>query len=90
MKTFSESNTQAFFELLRAGLWEKEARLSEYDSIDYAAIMQMAEEQSVVGLITAGLEQVKDVKIPQAMLLKFVGATLQIEQRYKAMNEFVA
>ena len=81
---------QAFFELLRAGLWEKEARLSQFDNINYAAIMRMAEGQSVVGLITTGLEQVTDVKIPQPIVLQFVGATLQIEQRNKSMNAFVA
>ena len=86
----TDKNLQVFFELLKAGLWEKEVRLSEYGDIDYAAVMKMAEEQSVVGLITAGLEQIKDVKIPQEWTLQFIGSTLQIEQQNKAMNEFVA
>jgi len=81
---------QAFFTLLRAGLWEKEALLSSTETPDYSAIYNMAEEQSVMGLITAGLEQVKDVKVPQEVLLQFIGAALQIEQRNKLMNEFVA
>ena len=86
----TDKNIQVFFELLRAGLWEKEVRLAHYNDVDLSAIMKMAEEQSVVGLITAGLEQVKDVKIPQEWTLQFIGGTLQIEQRNKAMNEFVA
>lgn len=81
---------QVFFELLKAGLWEKEARLSQFDDIDYSAILKMAEEQSVVGLETAGLEQVEDVKVPKEILLQFIGSTLKIEQQNKAMNEFVA
>lgn len=85
-----DKNQEAFFELVRAGLWEKEARLSQFDKIDYAAIMRLAEEQSVVGLVTAGLEQVKDSKVPQKWTLQFIGGTLQIEQHNKAMNEFVA
>ena len=85
-----ENNKQAFFALLRAGLWERDCSLSEYGEIDYAAILRMAEEQSVVGLITAGLDLVKDVKIPQEWTLQFIGSTLQIEQRNKAMNEYVA
>lgn len=85
-----DSNKKAFFELLRAGLYEKEARLSQFDNIDYAAILQLAEEQSVVGLVTAGLEHVTDVKVPQAWVLQFVGETLQIEQQNKDMNAFVA
>lgn len=85
-----DNNIQAFFELLRAGLWEKEARLSQYNVLDYPAIMRLAEEQSVFGLITAGLEHVADVKVPQESLLQFIGSTLQIEQQNKAMNVFVA
>ena len=79
-----------FFELLKAGLWETEAQLSLFGEIDYSAIYNIAEEQSVVGLITAGLEQVKDAKVPQEWTLQFIGATLQIEQQNNAMNEFVA
>ena len=80
---------QAFFELLRAGLWEKEAQLASYEGIDYAAIMRMAEEQSVVGLLTAGVSHVIGVKVPQEWTLQFIGSTLQVEQRNRAMNTFV-
>ena len=83
-------NQEVFFELLRAGLWEKEARLSRYNSIDYAAIMQLAEEQSVVGLIAAGLGHVSDVKVPKEELLQFVGLSLKLEQQNKDMNVFLA
>lgn len=85
-----DNNLQAFLELLRAGLWEKEARLSQYKEINYAAVMRLAEEQSVVGLVTAGLERVADVKVPKEVVLQFVGNTLQIEQRNRAMNDYVA
>lgn len=83
-------NQQVYFALVKAGLWEKEARLSQFNNIDYSAIMKMAEEQSVVGLVTAGLELISDVTAPKDLLLRFVGSTLQIEQQNKAMNEFVA
>lgn len=85
-----DNNTLAFFELVRAGLWEKEAKLGQFKGIFFSAIMQQAEEQSVVGLVTAGLEHVVDVKVPKEVLLHFIGGTLQIEQQNKAMNEFVA
>lgn len=90
MNLYVDKNQQAFLELLRAGLWEIDARLSEYNNIEYEAIMKMAEEQTVVGLVTAGLERVSDVTVPKEMLLQFIGSTLQIEQRNKAMNEYVA
>ena len=86
----TDINQEVFFELLKAGLWEKETRLSQYNNIDYSAIMNLAEEQSVFGLVTAGLEHISDVTVPKDVLLQFIGRTLQIEQQNKAMNEFVA
>ena len=85
-----DKNQQAFFELLRAGLWEKDVRLSPYKVIDYSAIMRFAEEQSVVGLVAAGIEHVIDVKVPQVWALQFAGQAIQLEQRNKAMNAFIA
>lgn len=85
-----DNNTQAFFALVKAGLWEQNVRLSQYNNIDYSAIMRMAEEQSIIGLVTAGLEIVSDVKIQKEVLLQFVGSTLQIEKQNKAMNAFIA
>lgn len=84
-----DNNTQAFFELVRAGLWEKEVRIEKYGIIDYGAIFQLATEQSIVGLVACGLEYVADVNVPHELALQFVGQTLQIEQRNKTMNEFV-
>lgn len=85
-----DNNQKAFFELLRAGLWEKEARLSDFKVIDYYSILLLAEEQSVVGLVTAGLERISDVKKSKDVVRQFVGNTLQIEHRNKEMNDFVA
>lgn len=93
-----DNNILAFFELVRAGLWAKEARLSQFNNINYANILQLAEEQSVVGLVTAGLEHIdvrgqkEDVRCrpSQDMMLQFVGETLQIEQQNKDMNAYLA
>lgn len=79
-----------FYALLQAGLWEKDVQLLQYGRIDFKEVIQLAEEQSVVGLVTAGLEHVKDAKIPHDKLIPLIGRTLQIEQRNKAMNEFIA
>lgn len=80
----------AFFELVRAGLWEKEARLLQFGDVDYEEVMHLAEEQSLVGLVTAGLEHVVDVKVPQEDLLQFIGQTIQLEQCNNEMNSFIA
>ena len=79
----------AFFVLLRAGLWEKDACLSAYEVIDFKNILQLSQEQSVEGVIAAGVEHVKDMKIPQEISLCLVGDSLQLEQRNKQMNEFL-
>lgn len=75
--------------MVKAGLWEKEFQLLPYSELDYSAIYKMAERQGVVGLVTAGFEQVTDTKIPQSALT-FAGSTIQMEQRNKAMNQFIA
>jgi len=83
-------NFKVFFLLLQAGLWEKDVQLLKYGRIDFKKVMQQAEEQSVVGLVTAGLEHVIDTKMSHESLVPFIGRTLQIEQRNKAMNDFIA
>lgn len=84
------NNQQAFFALVRAGLWEKEVRLLPYGKVDYDEVMRLAQEQAVIGLVAAGLEHVADVKIPQVWALRFAGAAIQMEQKNKAMNAFIA
>lgn len=85
-----DKNVSALFCLIKSGLWEQGIQLSALEDIDYDEIFRLAEEQSVLGLVTAGMEHVRDVKIPQEVLLQFIGSTLQIEQQNHNMNEFVA
>lgn len=87
--TKSDNNQQAFFALVRAGLWEKEVRLLPYEDIKWQEVYRLANEQSVLGLVLAGLEH-SDVKPPQVLLLQWIGEVQQIEQRNKAMNGFIA
>ena len=75
--------------LVQAGLWEKDVRLSSYPKVDFPLVYQWAEEQSVVGLVTAGLEHVQDVQIPKDIVLTFVGNALQLEQRNSAINTYI-
>lgn len=84
-----DKNYEAFLTLLKAGLWEKETRLSMYDNLDFNDVYRLAEEQSVVGVVAAGLEHVIDLKAPRDLSLKFAGQTLQLEQRNLAMNKFI-
>ncbi len=85
-----DNNQQAFFALVRAGLWEREVRLAPFEKIDYQEVYRLAEEQSVLGLVTAGLDHIVDVKAPQEEVLQFVGNSLQLEQTNLLMNGYVA
>ena len=84
-----DNNTQAFFSLVRSGLWEQEVQLSFFDKINFGKVLNLAEEQSVVGLVAAGLEHVIGIKVPKEDILQFVGQALQLEQRNQAMNFFI-
>lgn len=90
----TNTNTKAFYELMRAGLWKQEVLPFQFDNIDFAEVYRLAEEQSVVGLIANGIDrfkfQVPSFKIPQEWALQFIGQTLQLEQQNQAMNAFVA
>ncbi len=80
---------RAFFALLRAGLWEHEVQVSLYGEADFEAMFQLAEEQSIVGLIAAGLEHITDRPPQKQEVLRFVGEAMQLEQRNSAMNYFI-
>lgn len=85
-----DKNKQAFFALVRAGLWEQDVQLALFGQIDFNEVYWLAEKQSVVGLVAAGIEHVVDAKVPQDVALTFAGSTLQLEQQNIAMNGFVA
>ena len=82
-------NKEAFLALVRAGLWEQEAKLLPLGAIDFLQVLTLAEEQSAVGLVAAGIEQVKDIRVQTEHVLQFVGQALQLEQRNVAMNQFI-
>lgn len=86
MKRYS---TEAFFSLVRAGLWETEARLLPFKEVDPSQALKLAEGQAVVGLVAAGLEHVVDVNLPKEEVLLFVGEALKLEHKNLAMNRFV-
>lgn len=84
-----DNNTQAFLALVRAGLWEQDVRLLPYQDIEWQEVYRLATEQSVLGLLLAGLEH-SDVKPPKELLLQWIGEVQTIEQRNIAMNLFIA
>ena len=85
-----DNNSKAFFALVRAGLWEQDVQLASFGQIDFNIIYRLAEDQSVVGLVAAGVEHVVGNRVPQEVALQLAGQTLQLEQRNQLMNVFVA
>ena len=91
----SESAINAFFALVRAGLWANtpvhDSWFTIYDSekVEWEEVYQLAEEQSVIGLVLAGIEH-SNVKPPQELLLQWIGEVQMLEQQNKAMNQFIA
>lgn len=104
------NNQQAFLELVRAGLWEdypvhgeglmvlgqakRQGRANGSSDVDWQKVYQLAEEQSVVGLVLAGIDwfKVHDLRftIPQEVLLQWIGEVQMIEQQNTAMNQYIA
>lgn len=84
-----DNSDKAFFELLRAGLWESEVQFMPFNEVNFSEVYRIAEDQCVLGLVAAGLEHVVDMKVPQKITLHFAVVAMQLEQRNKAMNQFI-
>lgn len=87
-------NIEAFYTLLRAGLWENCDKFRFSDStfkgsVDWEEVYRLAEEQSVIGVLLAGIEH-SNVKPPQELLLQWIGEVQILEQQNKAMNQFIS
>ena len=76
-RAFGIHTQQALLAMVRAGLWEQETDLMAYGTFNFKEICRLAQEQSVIGLVTAGLEHLMDVKFPQKLALQAVGTTKQ-------------
>lgn len=89
-----DSTINAFLALLQAGLWEnrEDSRSSGFNfngTVDWDEVFRLAEEQSVVGVVLAGIEH-SNIKPYQDFLLQWIGEVQIIEQQNKEMNAFVA
>lgn len=78
-----------FLELLKAGLWEKRFNYKPFGVIGIDTVNSFAQEQSVSGLIAAGLDFVDGINISKEVALQYAGLAVHIEQRNIAMNEFI-
>ena len=89
-----DKSINAFFSLVKAGLWEESnVDLNINDNVDWKKVYLLAGAQSVVGLVTAGIERFKNQHIPfnldQELLMQLIGEVQMIEQTNKEMNKFI-
>ena len=90
----NSNNKDFFFFFLKAGLWADAGFTilgiqGFSESVDWEKVYQLAEEQSTMGLVLAGIEH-SNVKPPQELLLQWIGEVQILEQQNRAMNQFVA
>ena len=83
----------AFFSLLSAGLWRKRSHTFPLGQVDWKAVYRLAEEQSVTGLLAAGLEEVDqkmmDLSVPKAEVRPLLVRVLAMEDANARMNRFI-
>ncbi len=88
-----ENIQKAFLAFLKAGLWEdfvkfRAENLEFRDSNIWQEVYEIANEQSVLGLVLAGIEK-SPFKPHQGLLLQWIGEIQVIEQQNKGMNAFI-
>lgn len=69
-----DKNQQTFFALVKAGLWEEDVQLAALGVTDFNEVYRIAEEQSVIGLVAAGIDHVVDVKSSEGVCFTVCGA----------------
>ena len=94
-----DNSVDAFFALVRAGLWGKPGAdlnvdLNLNENADWKKVYRLSQEQAVQGLVLQGIERLKRqndrLDIPQVLLLQWIGEVQMIGQQNKDMNAFVA
>lgn len=96
----NDYHTEFFFSLLRVGLWENcclpatpAGSHIPVDEVDWECVLKLAKQQSVEGLVAAGIEicraNVPQFPISRFCTMKFIKQVIQLEKRNVAMNQFI-
>lgn len=85
------NNIHAFFTLLQAGLWPETENIVSVDGpVDWEEVYHLTSEQSVWGLVLAGIDCLPiEQRPPKVQLLQWIGDVQIIEQQNKEMNIFI-
>jgi len=88
------STEDMFFSLLRCGLWGKAENGADYASVDWQALVKMAKEQTVIGLVSDGVSVLKhsDVRfsMPVEISRQLMVRTISVERANARLDAVVA
>ena len=88
----NRSQTQ-FLELLRAGLWGVAANADDFrpDSVDWRAVLRIAKEQTMMVVVTDGIETLpKELWPPKEVMMKLAMMRLKTEQAHMLLDSTIA
>lgn len=82
-----DNNTEAFFALLRAGLWNKVPQKELFDDVNWECLLTLAKEQAVAGVLTDGINLLpSEVTGKEKALRGWVPTILRIEEQNRLVN----
>ena len=88
---FANNDMKHFFELLQIALGNRQVLTGVPTSKDWEEVYKLATEQSVLGLVLAGIDHLStEQRPPQMLLLQWIGEVQGLEQQNKEMNAFIA
>lgn len=84
--------SQQFFALLRAGLWESPVATDLFSgTVDWDSILDMAQKQTVTGIVFDGIAGLPtDLQPPAILMRKLYQTVLRIEQSHGLLNQCLA
>lgn len=84
------NKNETFLQLLKVGLWGTSLDSSMFSAeIDWDGVYQLAQEQTVIGLVTEGVSQLpREKQGRRQLMLQFYKKTAEVEDENKKMNAF--
>lgn len=80
---------EQFFELLKGGIWNVDIKQSLFERhVDWPHIMQLAEMQSVIGVVFDGIQKLPKPLLPgMDLLMNWLGQSSHLEEKNKDHNK---
>lgn len=81
----------AFLELLKVGLWGTAVHEEAFrdDDIDWERVVELARQQTVVGLVGEAMSQLSRGVMPRPLYLQVLREVMEVEEENKRMNALI-